>query len=94
VCSLVINQLAPVRRGIGIVSPALAPPVAAALLVIVFAPSATLRPVFAYVSGTLGALIGADLMNLRKIAELDAPAASIGGAGTWDGIFLTDIVAV
>jgi uncharacterized membrane protein len=93
-CSLVINRLARVRRGVGIVTPALAPPLVAALLAFIFAPSVTLRPVFAYVSGTLGALIGADLMNLRKIAELDSPFASIGGAGTWDGIFLTGIVAV
>jgi len=39
-------------------------------------------------------LIGADLLNLDKIAELNTPVASIGGAGTFDGIFLTGIVAV
>jgi Protein of unknown function (DUF1614) len=33
-------------------------------------------------------------MNLNKLAELNAPVASIGGAGTFDGIFLTGIVAV
>jgi len=93
-CSLIINRLARVRRGIGIVTPALAPPLVAALLAFIFSPSIVLRPVFAYVSGTLGALIGADLINIRKIAELDSPFASIGGAGTWDGIFLTGIVAV
>jgi uncharacterized membrane protein len=48
----------------------------------------------AYVSGTLGALIGADLTNLRGISKLGAPVASIGGAGTFDGVFLTGIVAV
>jgi uncharacterized membrane protein len=39
-------------------------------------------------------LIGADLMNLNKLEELGAPVASIGGAGTFDGVFLTGIVAV
>ena len=49
--------------------------------------------IIAYVSGTLGTLIGADLLNLHHIAELGAPMASIGGAGTFDGIFLTGIIA-
>ena len=39
-------------------------------------------------------LIGADLLNLDKISGLGAPVASIGGAGTFDGIFLTGILAV
>jgi uncharacterized membrane protein len=49
--------------------------------------------IIAYVSGTLGTLIGADLLNLHHIAELGAPMASIGGAGTFDGIFLSGIIA-
>ena len=36
----------------------------------------------------------ADLLNLKKISKLGAPIASIGGAGTFDGIFLTGIFAV
>ena len=51
------------------------------------------RPIIAYISGTLGTLIGADLLNLGKIGELGAPVASIGGAGTFDGVFLTGIIA-
>ena len=50
--------------------------------------------VIAYVSGVVGTLIGADLTNLHRIADLGAPVASIGGAGTFDGVFLTGIVAV
>ena len=42
----------------------------------------------------MGTLIGADLLNLDKISGLGAPVASIGGAGTFDGIFLTGILAV
>src|SRR5258708_1277200 len=38
--------------------------------------------------------VGADLLNLDKINGLGAPVASIGGAGTFDGIFLTGILAV
>jgi len=48
----------------------------------------------AYVGGSLGTLIGADLLNLGTVQRLGAPVASIGGAGTFDGIFLTGIMAV
>jgi uncharacterized membrane protein len=41
----------------------------------------------------MGTLIGADLLNLPRIARLGAPAVSIGGAGTFDGVFLTGILA-
>jgi len=47
----------------------------------------------AYVSGTMGTLIGADLLNLGKVAHMGAPMVSIGGAGTFDGVFLTGILA-
>jgi len=42
----------------------------------------------------MGALLGADLMNLDKIHGLGAPVASIGGASTFDGVFLVGIAAV
>src|SRR5246127_5373832 len=48
----------------------------------------------AYIAGALGTLIGADLTNLDKVSGLGAPVALIGGAGTFDGIFLTGILAV
>src|SRR5260370_408837 len=48
----------------------------------------------AYIAGSMGTLIGADLTNFDKVAGLGAPVASIGGAGTFDGIFLTGILAV
>jgi uncharacterized membrane protein len=48
----------------------------------------------AYVSGVVATLVGADLANLNKLGNLGAPVASVGGAGTFDGIFLTGNVAV
>jgi uncharacterized membrane protein len=42
----------------------------------------------------MGVLVGADLLNLDKIQGLGAPVASIGGAGTFDGIFLAGVIAV
>lgn len=47
----------------------------------------------AYVAGTLGVLLGADILRIPDVRRLGAPVASIGGAGTFDGIFLTGIVA-
>ena len=77
-------------KGFGIAVPALLPPIMAAGLALLIAPQSA--PMFAYISGTLGSLIGADLLNLKKIPGL--PIASIGGAGTFDGIFLTGIISV
>jgi uncharacterized membrane protein len=51
-------------------------------------------PALAYIGGSLGMLIGADLLNLGRIQALGAPVASIGGAGRFDGIFITGILAV
>ena len=48
----------------------------------------------AFIASTMGTLIGADLLHLREIADLGAPVASIGGAGTFDAIFLSGIIAV
>jgi len=85
-------------KGLGIVTPALLPPLAAALasILLVYLGGAPHDIIFliAYVSGTLGALIGADILNLNKIRDLGAPVASIGGAGTFDGVFLSGLIAV
>ena len=48
----------------------------------------------AYIGGSLGTLVGADLLNLGRVQGLGAPLVSIGGAGTFDGIFLTGVLAV
>ena len=39
-------------------------------------------------------LIGADLMTWRRLPELGAPVVSLGGAGTFDGIYITGLVSV
>jgi uncharacterized membrane protein len=85
-------KLARPMQGVGIVLPFFVPPVLAALISGLIAYSHA--PVIAYISGTLGTLIGGDLLNLKKIRSLGAPVASIGGAGTFDGIFLTGILSV
>lgn len=78
--------------GLGIAVPQFVPSVSAAgAALLLFRRKAA---PLAYVSGAMGTLIGADLLNLGKIAGLHAPVASIGGAGTFDGIFLSGILAV
>lgn len=92
VTALLVHLMARKVRGVGIVTPALLPPLTAALISYILVPGSP--AVVAYVSGSIGALIGADLTNLRDITKLGAPIASIGGAGTFDGVFLTGLVAV
>ncbi|MCW8958453.1 MAG: DUF1614 domain-containing protein [Gammaproteobacteria bacterium] len=79
-------------KGLGIGMPMLIAPLSAALAAVLIAPEASAP--LAYISGTLGVLIGADLLRLKDIRTMGAPFASIGGAGTFDGIFITGIVAV
>ncbi|HJJ29050.1 MAG TPA: DUF1614 domain-containing protein [Methanocorpusculum sp.] len=46
----------------------------------------------AYFAGTVGTLVGGDLLHLRKVIGKNTPMLSIGGAGMFDGIFLTGVV--
>ena len=78
------------RLGIGM--PVFVAPLSAALLALLIAPEQSAP--LAYIGGTLGVLLGADLLRLKDIRHLGAPLAAIGGAGTFDGIFVTGIVAV
>ena len=92
IMAAICHALAEPVAGVGIALPTFAPPIAAALVAAV----ASWRELaaLAYVGGSLGVLIGADLTNLDKIRGLGAPVASIGGAGTFDGIFVTGVFAV
>lgn len=90
--AFICNRLAQPVPGVGIAIPTLVPPIAAALVAIVLS-WRNAAPI-AYIGGSLGVLIGADLFNLDKIRGLGAPVAAIGGAGTFDGIFVTGLLAV
>ena len=79
-------------RGVGIVIPIFVPPLVTALVAVAL--SKRYAGALAYACGSLGTLIGADLLNLGKIRGLGAPVASIGGSGTFDSIFLTGLLAV
>src|SRR6202162_2838109 len=92
VIAAIIHLMATPVAGIGIAVPVFVPVVATAIIAFIL--SREYAAPLGYIGGSMGTLVGADLLNLDKIAGLGAPVASIGGAGTFDGIFLTGILAV
>ena len=92
VVALIIHWLANPVPGLGIAVPVFMPAVITAIVAALL--SRQEAAPLAYIGGGLGTLIGADITNLDKVRGLGAPVASIGGAGTFDGIFLTGILAV
>jgi uncharacterized membrane protein len=92
IVALVLHWTAQPVRGVGIAVPVFIPVVVTAVVAMVLAWDQAAP--LAYIAGSLGTLIGADLSNLGRVRGLGAPVASIGGAGTFDGIFLTGILAV
>ena len=82
--------------GIGIMMPAWAAPVAAigsTCVLLAGAEYATIRAPVAFVAGVSGPLIGADLMHLPRVLRMPTGMLSIGGAGTFDGIVLSGLLA-
>jgi len=79
-------------RGVGIALPIFVAPIAATLVAVLI--SWRQAAPLAYAGGSLGVLVGADLMNFDKLRGLGTPVLSIGGAGTFDGIFLTGVFSV
>ena len=77
--------------GIGIGMPILIAPIAAVMLALLLDPEHAAH--LAYIAGVLGVLIGADILHIKDVAKLGVPVAAIGGAGTFDGIFMTGLIA-
>src|ERR1700704_4461049 len=84
---VIVNRLAFPVPGVGIAVPVLAPPLVTAVVALLL--SRRFAGPLAYVSGSLGTLIGADLLNLDKLHGLGAPVASIGGGGAGGGTFFS-----
>jgi uncharacterized membrane protein len=76
---------------VGIALPSLIPALVSALLALLLAPDQA--PPIAFIAGVAGPLIGADLLHLRNIEDVPAGVLSVGGAGTFDGIALSGIIA-
>jgi uncharacterized membrane protein len=92
IVSILVYILAEPIPQMGIAVPIFFPPVVSALVAILL--SRDYAAPLAYISGCMGTLIGADLLNLGELSRLGASIASIGGAGTFDGVFLTGMLAV
>lgn len=91
IVTIVAKILARPVKGVGISMPAYIPPIVAAGASMLLAPENPAAA--AYVSGVIGTLVGADLLNLDEIRNLGAQMVSIGGAGVYDGIFLVGVIA-
>jgi len=84
-------KLAKPIKNVGIAMNPFIPAVAATGTAIVLAPEQA--PVIAFTAGVGGPLIGADLLHLNDIKKISTGMASIGGAGTFDGIVMAGIIA-
>ncbi len=95
VVTLASKYLARVVDGVGIVMSPIIPPLISTLVAfLTFDGHSSLIPAAAYISGVLGTLIGADLLNMPRVLKASPQVVSIGGAGTFDGIYLTGILAI
>ena len=92
IVAVLLHFLADPVPGLGIAIPIFWPAVITAIVALVLARDHAAP--LAYIAGSMGTLIGADLTNFHQVRGLGAPVASIGGAGTFDAIFLIGILAV
>ncbi|SRR5579871_66551 len=93
IVALAVYCTSKVVPGVGVAVPTLVPGVVAAAAAYLLKPRYSPAIGIAYVAGTLGCLIGADILNLPLVAQMRAPVVSIGGAGTFDGVFVSGLIA-
>lgn len=87
---VICKFLAKVVPGTGISLPALIPPIFSAIVALIL--TSQFAAPCAFIAGTSGVLIGADILNLKRVQKYGG-FLSIGGAGVFDGIFLVGIVS-
>lgn len=92
IVAVIVYSMSRIVPGVGIAVPIFVPPIVSALVALVM--TRDFAAPLAYVAGSLGTLLGADLMNFDRLPEIGTPMLSIGGAGVFDGIFVTGILAV
>jgi uncharacterized membrane protein len=92
VTTLVCYILARPVPGLGIAMPGFVPPIVSAVSASLLAPDQA--PPVAFVAGVVGPLVGADLLHIKDVNRIATTGiASIGGAGTFDGIVLSGILS-
>lgn len=92
IVAVVAHSTATIEPGRGVTMPVWITPLLAALLGLVLTFGRGAAPL-AYIAGTLGTLLGADLWNLPRLNQIGSGVLSIGGAGVFDGVFLAGLVA-
>jgi uncharacterized membrane protein len=84
-------------RSVGIMTPVLVPPLLAVVVSLIalhlYGGGYGTLARLAFASGVFGTILGADVMHLPGIRKMGPDFVSIGGAGTFDGILLTGIIA-
>jgi uncharacterized membrane protein len=81
-------------KGYGLRSPFFMPGLTALLAGLLLSGGTGLSAgVIAFVSGTAGTLLGANVAHVRDLRDLDVPEVSIGGTGTFAAIFISCILA-
>jgi len=79
--------------GVGLRVPLLIPALTALLMgMLLFGGAGIPATVMAFVSGTIGILLGGNIAQLYRIRDLEVPDVSIGGAGTFSAIFICCIL--
>ncbi|MFP3170580.1 MAG: DUF1614 domain-containing protein [Sulfolobaceae archaeon] len=92
---LVSHHFSKVMPGVGVVmNPLIAPVTSSFVSLIFFFSTPLFVPISAYISSVLGTLIGADLLNMNRIIKASPQIVSIGGMGTFDGIFLSGVFSI
>jgi len=79
--------------GVGLRVPLLIPALTALLTgLLLFGSAGIPATVVAFVSGTIGTLLGGNIARLNRLRDLEVPEMSIGGAGTFSAIFICCIL--
>ena len=79
--------------GVGLGVPLLIPGLTALLMgMLLFGGAGIPATVVAFVSGTVGTLLGGNIAQLYRVRDLEVPEMSIGGAGTFSAIFICCIL--
>lgn len=79
--------------GAGLHVPLLIPALTALLMgLLLFGGAGIPTMVTAFVSGTIGVLLGGNVVQLSRIKDLEVPLVSIGGAGTFGSVFICCIL--
>ncbi|MEM1626728.1 MAG: DUF1614 domain-containing protein [Sulfolobaceae archaeon] len=89
------NKTSKVIAGLGVIAnPYLSPILNGTLSFILFQQQLSLIPISTYIATVIGAIVGADLLNLKKIIETRPQLISIGGLGTFDGIYVSGLIGM